>query len=920
VQKVILPRDVSERNPGTRNFFRSLSAKFLFVLVPVFLVVAAIGFAFLSQFDHRADAEMLAARVGNHAARVAGAIARQSAQINPPLAQDLIASLAADRAVLCVEIRKTGSDRLVAAMPPVIGCKNVAAGHRLSLPVGDDNTFGLSAVFSEAEVSAAADGRRTLMLLLLAVAFAVSTISAVIAFRWIVARPLARLHTSIRRISETGERVPVDISASDELGDIIDAFNVMLEREAMRENLLDKANDEFRELNRSLEERVQRRTEQLVASEKRLRDLIENFSSGIYVHENLKPIYANQTLIDMMGFADLEEFLSIESIEYLWAPEERDRLAGYGEARLRGDAAPNDYDFWALKKSGEKMLVNNRSFVVEWNGVTAICTTLFNLTERNETEKSLAEQQHLMNSLLATTQEGFWFVDLEGCTTDVNPAICKILNRPREEIIGKQIFEFVDDDNRQIFYEQIERRNQGIIGSYEISLQRPDGSLVPCLNNATPLFSSDGKRIGSVGIWADITDLKEIQRNLEQEKERAQAASIAKSEFLAIASHELRTPMNGVLGMAGLLQASDLSDEQRHRIDTIKQSGEALLGLLNDILDISKIESGRLEIETCQFSIREMMTGVTALLASRAQEKGLLFENHVEADVPDILVGDLTRIRQVLINIVGNAIKFTETGGVVIELSHGRRGRDDVLLRFDVRDTGIGIDAEHQELVFEKFTQADATTTRRFGGTGLGLAICKDLVALLGGEIGVESEIGEGANFWFTVTVGKPASPQPEVMSGRMPEYQPDEVARKRALRILLAEDNQINQEIAIAHLEEQGYLVDIVENGVEAVQAIRDGAYDVILMDVHMPVMDGLVATTEIRRLPNQKSGIPIIALTANAMVGDREKYIAAGMDDYASKPFDPVQLCAMIERCFQNAASRNSTAVRRDTLIKVD
>ena len=664
----------------------------------------------------------------------------------------------------------------------------------MTLPIDDSGADTLLTIFSEKEISKAVEVRRNWVLLIIALAFLVSTFSALTGFRLIVGRPLARLHTAIKHLSETGERTPINAPAGDDLGDIVDAFNGMLEREEQREQRLDQANREITALNRSLEDRVQKRTDQLHESELRLRHLVEQFGSGIYIHAKFKPIYANQTLLDMFGFDGLEDFLSIESTESLLAPEERERVWGYHQARLRGDPAPTDYDLRAIKKNGQKFYVNNRSFVVNWSGQDAICTTLFDLTERHNTEKSLVEQQHLMNSLLEGTHEGFWFIDLERRTTDVNPAMCRILGRSSEDIVGRVIFDFVDEGNKKIFDSQIAKRKQGITGAYEIALQRPDGTNVPCLNNATPLFTSVGERIGSVGIWADITEIKDTQLSLELEKERTQAASIAKSEFLAIASHELRTPMNGVLGMAGLLIRSELSGEQRRRVEIINQSGENLLELLNDILDISKIEAGRFEIETCIFDLRRMIDGVSALLQSRAEQKGLVYDASVDENVPKFLVGDLARLRQIMINIVGNAVKFTESGKIQILVSHAPVDSSAMRLRFAVTDTGPGIAEEVRNSIFEKFTQADVSTTRKFGGTGLGLAICQDLTEMMGGEIGVDSVLGEGSTFWFTSICG--IGVRNDVVNARTvdPSISARTPEDRRHLRILVAEDNPINR------------------------------------------------------------------------------------------------------------------------------
>jgi PAS domain-containing protein len=311
------------------RIFRSLSAKFLLVFIPVFILISILGVFFLAQSDRREDRDHLATRIGNQAARVTSAFARHDAKNNSLLAQDLIASIATDRAVLCAEYRENDTNRLVAVMPRRIGCKNITAGHRLMLPIGNGESGSLLVVFSDAEISKALEFRRNLVLLLIGTPFLVSTFSALAGFRLIVGRPLERLHASIKHLSETGERNPVKGPVGDKLGDIIGAFNGMLEREEQKDQRLDQANRKIMALNRTLEGHVAERTNQLHASEQRLRQLVEQFGSGIYIHAKFKPIYANQTLLDMFGFDGQEDFLSIGSTEFLLAPEERPRVWGY---------------------------------------------------------------------------------------------------------------------------------------------------------------------------------------------------------------------------------------------------------------------------------------------------------------------------------------------------------------------------------------------------------------------------------------------------------------------------------------------------------------------------------------------------------------------------------------------------------------
>jgi PAS domain S-box-containing protein len=562
----------------------------------------------------------------------------------------------------------------------------------------------------------------------------------------------------------------------------------------------------------------------------------------------------------------------------------------------------------AMHRDGREFRAECDLSIEHRNGEPRVAAKVRAITPEDRTAEAFRHSNERYRAILDQIEDGCCVVDLRGNYLFVNDAFCRLYGFDKREILGSN-FRLSSGPERadklREMYSQVYRTGQPI-KAFEYEVTPKDRPPMFVEQSISLERDADGRPIGFLAITRDCTERKCAQQELAKAKEAAEAANHAKSEFLANMSHEIRTPMNGILGMTSLALDSHLTPEQAECLHTIRNQAESLLTIVNDILDFSKIESRFLEIEAIPFTLADAIDDVVRPMTLRAHEKGLTLSSRIAAGVPAHVIADPVRVKQVLTNLLGNAVKFTERGSVTLDVSAGpgptgsAAPPNSLLLHFRIVDTGIGIPHDKHALIFEPFRQVDGSTTRRFGGTGLGLAIASTLVELMGGEIRVESAAGAGSTFHASlpVTAAGAVAERRRAISAAAPSIgTTGQAARSR--RILVAEDNIVNQRVASRLLTKRGHVVTVVGNGREALDALQREAFDLVLMDIQMPDMDGFEATTAIRRWERDTGArVRIVAMTAHAMTGDRERCLAAGMDGYLSKPIDQRSLYDVVEQ----------------------
>jgi len=625
---------------------------------------------------------------------------------------------------------------------------------------------------------------------------------------------------------------------------------------------------------------------------------------------------ADDVTFGVAATSDLHDFLQpVNQLE--------DKLSyTIGTARFDLDNSCTETQNWILFGSVGALVVIICVFV----SMMMLITRAYRLVEKRTSDLMASEEEY--RGIFEASLDAIFIIDMEGRFIDANPAACKLFGYHRDEINNVTGKDLIDPDHLQHFEDF--KQQVTTEGRFQAELVniRKDGSRFHAEFKGAPFIYRGSLHL--LGIMRDISDRKEAETNLRSAKEDAEKANLelaesneklnlaveeahkmaaaaetankAKSEFLANMSHEIRTPMNAIMGMNELLLNTDLDSEQRDFANTVRISADALLQIINDILDFSKIEAGKLDIDILDINVRTIVEDVLEMFSPKIQEKNLSCSCVIDPKIPPFLRGDPGRLRQILINLTNNAVKFTREGKISIMVSLEQETDTHARVRFSVTDTGIGIPREQRGRLFKPFTQVDSSTTRKYGGTGLGLAISKRLVEMLGGKIDFESSEGEGTTFWFSLDLEKLAAGEsPPEISDLKASNEPSrfenagggstdaipENKNQKSARILIAEDNVANQKVIKRILQKLGYHADVVADGREVVKTLKTTPYDLVLMDIQMPELNGLEATAVIRQM-EKKSGthLPIIAVTAHALHGERERCLAAGMDGYLSKP----------------------------------
>lgn len=646
------------------------------------------------------------------------------------------------------------------------------------------------------------------------------------------------------------------------------------------------SNQELLKLNESLEEEVQKRAAKIEAKEQQFTKLVESATDIIY---KINPFgyftYINPVTEKISGFSE-EEMIGMNFVK-LVRNDFRKELIQHYMNQLQKREETSYIQFPVVTKDGKELwIAQTATLVIEEGQPKEFIALARDITEVKLASEALRQSEEKYRGLIENLDLGLLEVGNDDKILKAYPQFCKLSGYSEKELLGKSPTQLLlNEEAKEIMAKQNEKRLKGEASVYELPIVKKNGKILWVMISGAPFYDTTGALKGTLGVHLDITKRRLMEEELRDAKLKAEHSSNAKEQFLANMSHEIRTPINGIDGMARLLENTQLNQEQLDYIAAIRTSADNLLVIINDILDFSKIEAGKMTIEKIGFDLKKSIDQTIKSIAYKAEEKGVLLEAVIDPEIPEILIGDPTRIGQVMINLINNAIKFTAKGSVQLYCKVLEKGKEKTTLKFEIIDTGVGIEKEKMTKIFDSFSQEDESTTRKYGGTGLGLSISKQLVNLFGSNLQVKSKKGEGTTFYFTINFN--VGSKKDLVKESQHILSPESLEGKK---VLLVEDNEINQFLAKTLLTKWKMIVDVVDNGKLAVERLQEEKYDVILMDMQMPVMGGIEATKILRK--DLKLVTPIIALTASAIKGVDEECFAAGMDDYISKPFNHSEL----------------------------
>ncbi|WP_317899576.1 PAS domain S-box protein [Aurantibacillus circumpalustris] len=619
---------------------------------------------------------------------------------------------------------------------------------------------------------------------------------------------------------------------------------------------------------------------ELEKSEEKYKSILEKSADIIYkTNRDGYFTFVNPVAERITEFSE-DELLNTHFLELIREDYRKMANSIYGR-QTRFKKSTTYLEFPIVTKTGlEKWIGQSVQYTELGDSDFELTALAIDITERKASEKTILLREEKYRNIIANVNMGLVEVDLNEVIQHCNQGFCDLSGYTRQELIGKNIVDIlVCESSKSLLKNKTQQRSSGLSDSYEIEIKNKKGFDRWWLVSGAPNYDDSGKLIGSVGIHLDITERKRLEQELKAAKQKAEESSKAKEVFLANMSHEIRTPLNAIIGMIRELSFENLTEVQNVYVRNTSIASQHLLSILNNILDISKIEAGEFKLQETDFEIEALLYSATEMMKNSAADKNLHLKTSFSKDLKKVLRGDATRLRQILINILGNAIKFTEHGGISLKCEVERETSSEQMLLISVTDTGVGMSKDYQKNIFNKFSQEDATTARIHGGTGLGMAITRELIQLMQGDITIDSTKGVGTTVLIKLAllVGD---------SSKISELNPKKTFTKKPIKVLLTEDNEFNRFVATKTLNRNNCIVSTAVNGLEAIEKLKKDQYDIVLMDVQMPVMDGIEATKLIRT--KLKLTTPIIALSANAFKSESDFCLKIGMNDYITKPFE--------------------------------